>query len=212
MFTGDHGRLVNGAARLGGSLRLLWITWILWIASFVVLYAYPLLFAGMVEGSFVGPASWLQTLPYPYHGGPWTWDLELWLPMVLAVVVPTGAHRVLARRVGSPFVAERARDAAKHDYRSPRSFVIETSPPLVRRLVRLYVMRLGIGMGLGMLPFDVLLSSRFRENFGCVSYAYVRSPAEHLGFTTMLLAVALFHAPFARRVLGRRPDSAVRGG
>lgn len=197
--------------RLGGSLLVLRGTWILWIASFLALYAFPTLFVEAAETAAFYVNAWDWAVPYPYRWGSWTWDVELWLPMVLAVVAPAALHRWLARRAGSPFVVSRATDAVTHDYRSPGRWVIRTSPRVVRRLVTLYAARLALALTICMLPLNVLFHTRFRENFGCVWYPYVRSPSELVGFATMLLAVALFHVPFTRRVLGQRPDAAIRG-
>lgn len=192
------------SAQRGASLRLLRFTWMLWLASFLVIFARPTFFFEQISlaAELKYRDLWERT---PGAGDPWSWDLELCVPMALALVVPSLVHRVLARRVGSPFVLQQGR-AVVADYRSPRPWVVTTSQPIVRRLVGLYAGRLGTAMALSILPFDVLMSTHFWLNFGCLHYSYVRSVPEHLAFAVMLFGVAAYHVPTTSRVVGRRPS------
>jgi hypothetical protein len=177
------------------SLRTLQSIWTLWLASFLILYAYPVAFV-MWNGT---PLS----LIYPSTGPQsWTWSCELWLPMALALALPTIYFGILARRAGSAFVLTPVRDADALHYRASPTWRPVASPRPFRRRVSGYIVRLTMAIGFSFIPFYVLASSRFVENVGCVIYTYVRSPLEHLGFVTLLFTVALFHVPLRRRVLG----------
>jgi hypothetical protein len=190
-------------ASFHNSLRFLRLTWMFWLASFLVLYADPVIFFDVLD-----VARFDLSLQNPLHvhtDEAWSWSLSLWLPMALAIVVPRALHGALARRNGSPFLLQRNLANLTHDYRSPPPWLVATSPRMVRRMVTLYCGRLGIAIGISFIPFRVLMQTTFVDNWGCVSWPYVRSVPEHLAFVSMLLGVAAFHVPTTCRVLGKEP-------
>ena len=179
---------------------LLRVAWTLWLASFLVLFAVPIIVLDLVNESSGDP--WIRLVSAKE---PWTWDTELWVPTLLALVIPALGHTLMHRRTGSPFALAQRADLVMN-YRSAQPWVVTTSPRVVRRLVGLYAVRLGLAMALSALPFSVLTATRYVEPFGCMSYRYVRSVPEHLAFTLMLFIVAAFHMPTRRRLLGKRPS------
>ncbi|CAN5924229.1 hypothetical protein BH11MYX4_BH11MYX4_50140 [soil metagenome] len=187
----------------GESAWPLRVAWMLWLASFLVLFAMPLLF-GRLD-------SWLGPLDAPSVDEPWSWDLELIVPMGLALVLPSLVHGALARRVGSAFFLEQRR-AVIADYRSPQPWGVTTSRRALRMRIGLHAGRLGLAMALSAKPFSVLMSTRFVNDWGCLVFPYVRSVPEHLTFTMLLFIIALFHVPTTARVLGARPSVATARG
>jgi hypothetical protein len=181
----------------------------LWLGSFTVLYSYPVVFYHALDIARSNPEStWLARVQ---ASGPWACQPALWVPMVLALLVPRALHEAWVRRIGSPFVLRRQVASVTHDYRSPQPWEVVTSERTVRRLAALYAGRLGLAMGISALSFRVLMHTRFVENYGCVIWPYVRTVPEHLTFVTLLLAVAAYHVPTTRRVLGRPPRVGGRG-
>jgi hypothetical protein len=183
-------------------LRLLRVTWLLWLGSFVALYAYPVVFLFMLDA--LEPAAWRRSHE---SSEPWRWDPFLWVPMVLAVLVPRALHRALARRVGSPFVLQRDVRCEARDYRSPYPWKAVASEPAVRLLAALYAGRLGVAVGLSFLSFRVLMQTTFFDFPGLCTFDWrlARSLPEYLAFATALLGAAVYHVPTTRRVLGLPP-------
>ncbi len=133
---------------------LLRAAWALWLASFLVLFALPLVVLQLVCSP--GHESFAKHLVSPFER--WSWDTELCVPMVLAVVIPSLCHRIMVRRAGGPFLLEQGPTLVA-DYRSPQPWVVTTSPAMVDRLVGVYAGRLALAMALSVLPFYVLMST-----------------------------------------------------
>jgi hypothetical protein len=206
VLTGLRG-LSARLASVDGSLRFLRITWMLWLGSFLVLYALPVIVLVLPEprGRSYLLAEDGRIIGALLTGTEWGWDAELWLPALLAVVVPAVLHVLLARRARSPFFLARSVGAATHDYRSCQPWGIETSVRAARRLGGLYAGRMGLAMGLGWVTYLALYQTTFHvRGMSCFPVAE-RSIAEYLFYVSILFGAAMVHVPITRRVLGAPP-------
>lgn len=195
------------------------IAWLNWLAALVVLFTYPVAVLEMPgvhdpvvllsgsAGAYVrddcAPEAWLLS----HHD--WSWyDLTdsypVWLPLLLAVVVPTVLHVRRRGRLGVVFdVWPRVPGPSDPlTYRATVGHTIRGSRSAFVHHVRHFIMRMVAAMLLSVIPFYALLHARLIKNYGCVSYSILYSIPEYVAYAGLMLIVVLVHAPSPRQVFG----------
>lgn len=198
---------------------MLRIAWLGWLAALVALFAYPV---AILELPFVhelvviaygsmgacarddcAPESWLIS-----HME-WTWfDLtdtwHLWLPLLLAMVIPTVVHERRRKRLGPIFKdwpkAPNATEA--QSYRAQANSTLHGYERPFAAHVRVFFGRMSMGMLFCVWPFYGLFHARLVKNYGCMFYSPVCSILEYFVYAGLLLVVVLVHAPSVHRVFG----------
>ena len=137
-------------------------------------------------------------------------EWTVWLPLLLAMVLPIVMHVQRRDRFGGPFsTSEVAETPHPASYRRAAPRVVGADARRLRILIHGFGVRVSVAMLLTLVPCLQLVGARFVKNYGCVSYTNVFSVPEYLTYVLLLLVVVLVHAPSERRVFGSASRSAV---